>query len=76
MRQPPNGSRYWLAGGLYSTNENQKFVQIYFRTRTLPANPVHALLGGFWIDCNSITNLCDGISLNSADSGFSCLGKD
>ena len=49
-----------------------------------PQRPVHiilalaqdALLGGFWIGCNSIINLCDGISLNSTDSGFSCLGKD
>jgi hypothetical protein len=45
----PNGLRYWLAGGMYFANENQKFAPIYFRTRALPANPVHALLACFLI---------------------------
>ena len=48
MAKPPNGWRYAphafcgvLAGAMYFANENQQFVKIYFRTRTLPANPVH-----------------------------------
>jgi len=47
-KELPNGLRYWLAGEMTFTNENQRFAQFYFRMRTLPANPVHALLGSSW----------------------------
>jgi hypothetical protein len=68
-RLQPNSLRYWLAGGMYFANENQKFAPFYFRTRTLPANPVHALLGAF----HQVPNL---YGWNKSSFELQLLGKD